>query len=72
MSELRRGFEAVQKAEKDRSQAAFLIRVLSEEDPHAQTGTHHHALSKGQAWRNAIRDALKRLPETAKRLQLSS
>jgi hypothetical protein len=72
VSERRRGFDAVQKAQKDRSQAAFLIRVLAEEDPHALNEALQEALSKGPAWRTAIGDALKRLPETAKQLQLQS
>ena len=72
VSERRRGFDAVQKAQKDRSQAAFLIRVLAEEDPHALAEAHHDALSKGPAWRDAISEALKRLPETAKQLRLHS
>ena len=72
VSERRRGFDAVQKAQKDRSQAAFLIRVLAEEDPHALAEAHRDALSKGPAWRVAISEALKRLPETAKQLQLWS
>lgn len=72
VSERRLGFDAVQKAQKDRSQAAFLIRVLAKEDPHALTEAHHDALSKGPAWRSAIADALKRMPELAKQLQLQS
>ncbi len=70
VSERRRGFDAVQKAQKDRSQAAFLIRVLAEEDPHALAEAHHNAFSKGPAWRTAINDALNRMPETTKQLQL--
>ncbi len=38
---------AVQNTQKDRSQAAFLIRVPADEDPHALTEAHHDALSKG-------------------------
>ena len=72
VSERRRGFDALQKAQKDRSQAAFLIRVLSEEDPHALAAAHGDALAKGPAWRDAITAALMRLPETAKQLQLQS
>lgn len=72
VSERRRGFDAVQKAQKDRSQAAFLIRVLAEEDPQALAEAHQDALSMGPAWRNAISDALKRLPETEKQLQMDS
>ena len=72
VSDRRRGFDAVQKAQKDRSQAAFLIRMLSEEDPHALALAYADALSKGPAWRAAISDALKRAPETATQLQLQS
>ena len=72
VSERRRGFDAVQKAQKDRSQAAFLIRVLSEEDPHALSAANADALAKGPAWRDAVAAALLRMPETAKLLQLDS
>ena len=70
--ERRRGFDAVQKAQKDRSQAAFLIRVLAKEDPHALAEAHTDALAKGPAWRDAIATALQRLPEAARQLQVKS
>ena len=72
VSDRRRGFDAVQKAQKDRSQAAFLIRVLAEEDPHALAMAYGDALAKGPAWRDAIAAALMRLPETSKQLQPQS
>ena len=71
VSDRRRGFGAVQKAQKDRSQAAFLIRVLSEEDPHALAMAHGDALPKGLAWCDAITAALMRLPETSKQIHVS-
>ena len=70
VSERRRETDAIQKAQKDRSQAAFLIHVLAEEHPHALSEAHRDALEKGSAWRNAIAAALLRLPETAKQLQV--
>ena len=72
VSERRRGTDAIQKAQKDRSQAAFLIRVLTEEDPHALAEAHHDALAKGAAWRDAIAAALIRLPQAAKQLRMQS
>ena len=44
----------------------FRFCVLKEEDPHALAEAHHEALAKGPAWRDAIIEALKRLPETAR------
>lgn len=64
VSERRRGDDAI-KARKDRAQAAFLIRVLAEEDPIALSDAWTTARSKGAAWCVALDAALARLPETA-------
>jgi hypothetical protein len=39
--------------------------------PQALTEVYHDGLSKGESWRVAFGDALKRLPGTAKQLQLT-
>ena len=72
VSERRLGTDAGQKAQKDRSQAAFLIRVLCEEEPHALAEAFDDAVAKGPAWRDAIGAALAHMPQAAKQLQLDS
>lgn len=67
VSERRRGDDA-QKARKDRAQAAFLIRVLAEEDPHALADAWSTARARGAAWCTALDAALARMPETAQLL----
>jgi hypothetical protein len=69
VSERRRKGDDALKARKDRAQAAFLINVLSEEDPYALTEAYQTAISKGAAWREAIESALSKLPETTEKLQ---
>jgi hypothetical protein len=69
VSERRRKGDDGLKARKDRAQAAFLINVLSEEDPYALTEAYQTAISKGAAWREAIERALSKLPETAGKIQ---
>lgn len=65
VSERRRKGQAADKARKDRAQAAFLIRVLIAEDPHALADAWQTARDKGKAWRDSIDAALARMPETA-------
>ena len=72
LSERRRGTDAIQKVQKDRSQAAFLIRVLAEEYPNALAEAHYDAWRRGAAWRDAIAAALIRLPQAAKQLRMQS
>lgn len=52
------------KARKDRGQAAFLIRILSEDRPDDLREAYQDALSRGPRWRARIEASLKRLPET--------
>jgi len=65
VSERRRETGDAQKARKDRAQAAFLIRVLAEEDPYALADAWNTARAKGPAWCAALDAALTKLPETA-------
>jgi len=65
VSERRRESHERMKARKDRAQAAFLIRVLAQEDPQALADAWHTARDKGPAWRQALDAALTRMPETA-------
>lgn len=64
VSERRRESHERLKARKDRAQAAFLIRVLAQEDPHALSDAWQAARDKGPAWRAALDAALTRMPET--------
>lgn len=64
VSERRRGDDTL-KARKDRAQAAFLIRVLAEEDPHALSEAWTTARAKGPAWCAALDAALLKLPDVA-------
>lgn len=65
VSERRRRGDGADKARKDRAQAAFLIRVLAEEDPHALREAWDIARGRGKAWVAALDAALARLPDTA-------
>lgn len=56
------------KARKDRSQAEFLIEVLSQDRPDELAQAYEDALSRGHRWRERIEASLKRMPETAERL----
>lgn len=53
------------KSRKDRAQAAFLIRVLSEDRPQDLKDAHETALESGPKWRQRLEASLKRLPEEA-------
>lgn len=68
VSERRRRDDGAAKARKDRAQAAFLIRVLAEEDPFALAEAWATARDKGRAWCAALDAALARMPETAARI----
>lgn len=57
------------KARKDRAQAAFLVRVLSEADPDALAEALADARARGPAWRERIGRSLARLPETRAELE---
>jgi hypothetical protein len=65
ISERRRTSGGREKASKDRAQAAFLVRILSAEDPFALSEAWQLAREKGPAWRDALDAALRKLPETA-------
>lgn len=52
------------KARKDRSQAAFLIEVLSEERPEDLAEAYETALGNGPAWRARLQATLDHLPAT--------
>ncbi|MCT7376870.1 nucleotidyltransferase family protein [Chelativorans salis] len=56
------------KARKDRTQAEFLIAILSEDRPDELAEAYEDALSRGPRWRDRIKASLKRMPETAERL----
>lgn len=52
------------KAEKDRMQAAFLIRALAEDRPDDLAEAYDDALSRGPKWQARINASLNRMPET--------
>jgi hypothetical protein len=52
------------KARKDRAQAAFLVRILSEDRPEDLGEAYEHALSQGPRWRDRIASSLERMPAT--------
>jgi hypothetical protein len=56
------------KAEKDRLQAAFLIRVLAEDRPDELREAFEDAMGRGPQWQVHIAASLKRLPDTAELL----
>lgn len=56
------------KARKDRAQAEFLVKVLSEDRPDDLAEAYEDALSRGPRWRERIQASLKRMPESAERL----
>ena len=68
VADRRRGGPDQLKARKDRSQAAFLIAVLSEDRPDELAEAYEDALSRGPRWRDRINATLKRMPQTAERL----
>lgn len=53
------------KARKDRSQAAFLVSVLSQDRPDDLIDAYTQALSSGPRWRARIEESLKLMPHTA-------
>ena len=56
------------KSEKDRRQAAMLIKVLKEDRPDELKDALEDAHSRGPKWRDRITASLDRMPETAKQL----
>lgn len=64
VSERRKHGEMALKARKDRAQAAFLIAVLSQEDPFALGDAWTEARDKGAAWRAALDAALDKMQDT--------
>jgi hypothetical protein len=58
----RQGGPEVAKARKDRAQAAFLIRILTEDRPDDLVEAYEHALSQGPRWRDRIASSLERMP----------
>lgn len=64
----RRGNTTALSAEKDRRQAAFLIRVLAEDRPDELKDAHDDARSRGPKWQFHLDNSLERLPETARLL----
>ena len=59
----RRGGPEQAKARKDRAQAAFLIRVLSQDRPDELREAYDQAMSEGPRWRERIASSLALLPE---------
>lgn len=57
------------KSHKDRRQASFLIEALAEDRPEDLREAYENALSRGPRWRDRLSATLKRMPETAKRLE---
>ena len=57
------------KAHKDRRQAAFLIEALAEDRPEDLREAYEDARERGPRWRERLAATLKRMPETAKRLE---
>lgn len=53
------------KAEKDRRQAALLIRALADDRPDDLREAYQDALSRGARWRTRIAASLERMPEAA-------
>ncbi len=53
------------KSRKDRLQAAFLIRVLTEDRPGDLAHAYEDAITRGPHWQAHIAASLKRMPETA-------
>ncbi|WP_068300811.1 GSU2403 family nucleotidyltransferase fold protein [Pararhodobacter sp. CCB-MM2] len=56
------------KAEKDRAQAALLIRILAQDRPDDLAEAHADALSRGPRWRERIEASLSRMPDSAAEL----
>ena len=56
------------KAFKDRKQAAFMIEALAEDRPEDLREAYEDAQARGPRWRERLEATLKRMPETAKRL----
>ena len=59
----RRGGPEQANARKDRAQAAFLIRVLSQDRPDELREAYDQAMSEGPRWRERITSSLALLPE---------
>ena len=64
VADRRQGRDAL-KSEKDRQQAAFLIRVLAEDRPDDLREAWEDALSRGPRWRDRIAATLSRMPQTS-------
>lgn len=52
------------RARKDRSQAAFLIRILAEDRPDDLGEAYERAICQGPRWRDRVASSLERMPET--------
>lgn len=68
----RRRGQARLKAEKDRRQAAFLIRALAEDRPDELSDAYQDALSRGPRWQAHIEASLARMPESSALLKAIS
>jgi hypothetical protein len=68
VADRRRGAPDQLKARKDRAQAELLVAVLSEDRPEELAEAYEDAMSRGPRWRERISATLKRMPETAERL----
>lgn len=68
VADRRRGGTDDLKAEKDRLQAAFLIKVLAEDRPDELGDAYHTARENGPKWGERLDATLKKLPETRKLL----
>ena len=65
VADRRRHGPDTRKAFKDRAQAAFLVRILAEDQPDALAEACEDARSRGPAWRKRLAASLERMPETA-------
>ena len=68
VADRRRGGPDQLKSRKDRAQAEFLVRVLSEDRPDDLAEAYADALTRGPRWRARLAASLERLPETSERL----
>ena len=65
VADRRQGGPDQAKSRKDRSQAAFLIEVLSEDRPDDLAEALEDARSRGPRWRDRITASLARMPDSA-------
>ena len=69
VADRRRGSPAAHKSHKDREQAAFIIKTMSEDRPHDLWSTYQDALSRGPKWRERIERSLAKMAATQRVLE---